>query len=331
MKKREDLRNRIFFEHTEESFETLALDIFRYQASCNHVYSTWIKELGLDFTRVASLNEIPFMPISFFKNHKVVSGGLEPQLAFKSSGTTGTITSTHYICDSLLYEESIIKGFARAFGNPADWTFLALLPSYAERQDSSLVYMMNALMKESKQALNGFYLHNYTELLGVLQMLHSANRKVWLIGVSFALLDFALLRPPAWDGLVVIETGGMKGRRREMVRQELHQEIKKDWALHSIESEYGMTELLSQAWTNKAGLFQTPPWMRISIRESDDPLSAGVFGETGGICITDLANLDSCAFISTSDLGKMHADGNFEVIGRFDNSDLRGCNLLAGF
>lgn len=329
MIKREDLRNRIFFEHSNQSFERLALDVFRYQALENRLYSEWINALGTEVSKVNSWKDIPFMPISFFKSHRVISGLLDPELTFRSSGTTGSIPSIHYIYDANLYKESIIKGFSRVFGNPSGWNFLALLPSYLERQDSSLVHMMQVLMQESVQPVNGFFLHNYDELLSTLSRLYASHQKVWLIGVSFALLDFAAFRPPAWDNLVVIETGGMKGKRREMIRQELHEEIKKDWPLNSIESEYGMTELLSQAWTNKDGFFQTPPWMRISIKEPDDPFTESAIGNTGGVCITDLANLDSCAFISTSDLGKMLPHGGFEITGRFDNSDLRGCNLLA--
>ncbi|MCB0820557.1 MAG: acyl transferase, partial [Bacteroidetes bacterium] len=264
-----------------------------------------------------------------FKSHRVMSGHQPARLEFRSSGTTGSATSTHYIYDTTVYHQSIISGFEHVFGPASGYTFLALLPSYLERSDSSLVYMMQVLMDQSRKEMNGFYMHNREELLTVLENLSLSGEKVWLIGVSYALLDFSEFTPPVWDGLTVTETGGMKGRRREMVREELHACIKQNWKLPRIESEYGMTELLSQGWTGKQGYFQTPPWMKILIRDSEDPFSLVSEGVAGGINILDLANLDSCSFISTSDLGKIHPGGNFEVLGRFDNSDVRGCNLLA--
>jgi hypothetical protein len=251
-------------------------------------------------------------------------------MTFSSSGTTGQITAQHHVSDSYIYEQSLLNGFKLEYGAPVDWVIIGLLPAYLERSGSSLVYMTEILIRESRKSESGFYLNNYAELSNLLQTLKDANKKVWLIGVSFALLDLAELKPAAWENLVVVETGGMKGRRKEMIREDLHQTIKNTWPIARLHSEYGMTELFSQAWMNDSGKFHTPAWMKVMIRETDDPFSYAENGKTGGINVVDLANLDSCAFISTSDLGKKFEDGTFDVLGRFDHSDVRGCNLMVG-
>lgn len=320
------LKDRIFSIRQESEFEKLALEVFRFQASYNPVYKSWLKALNVFFEEVKSIDEIPFLPIEFFKSKVVRSGVDDSELSFNSSGTTSNQTSTHYIYDKELYEKSITEGFNIAYGNYQDFEILALLPSYLERTDSSLVWMVSKLMRGNQA--EKFFLNDYERLNELLIRLKRDDKKVWLIGVSFALLEFSLIKPPVWDNLIVIETGGMKGRRKEMVREELHAEIKRTWPLKSIHSEYGMTELLSQAWMKEMGKFVCPPWMKVMIRDSSDPFSNLAQGKTGGINVIDLANLDSCSFIATGDLGKMHFDGSFEVLGRFDFSDVRGCNLL---
>ena len=268
------------------------------------------------------------MPVEFFKNFSIQSWQGEPATTFFSSGTTGQITSKHLVADTHIYEHSLLKGFRLEYGDPLDWIIIGLLPAYLERPGSSLVYMTDILIRESGQQESGFYLNNYDELLALLNRLKVENRKVWLMGVSFALLDMAEKHPEAWENLVVVETGGMKGRRKEMIRADLHETIRRTWPISRLHSEYGMTELFSQAWLNDSGRFNTPPWMKVMIRETDDPFSYAENGKTGGINVVDLANLDSCSFISTSDLGKKHTDETFDVLGRFDHSDVRGCNLM---
>ncbi|MEX1189440.1 MAG: acyl transferase [Bacteroidia bacterium] len=326
---RNQLRERIFLPHTQEEFINLSLEMFRFQSEANKVYASWLKALGCDPKQVKHLAEIPFLPIEFFKTHKVRSGILSCDNAFNSSGTTGLTTSTHYVLDISVYIESLLEGFRRVYGAPSDYIIIGLLPSYLERNDSSLVYMVNELMKCSGQVEKHFYLNDYVSLKKKLDQFSLEKKKVWLIGVSFALLEFAELKPATWEELIVIETGGMKGRRKEIIREELHSLIRESWQVNNIHSEYGMTELLSQAWLNKESRFNPPPWMQIRIRDANDPFHELEFGKAGGINIIDLANIDSCSFISTSDLGKKYEDGSFEVLGRFDNSDLRGCNLLA--
>jgi hypothetical protein len=288
----------------------------------------WVKALHINIDKVSSIEEIPFLPVNMFRDHSVLSNGLHSAISFSSSGTTGMITSSHHVAEPNLYEESFLKGFARCYGDVHDYVILGLLPAYLERPGSSLVYMTKGLIEQSGQKESGFYLNELDALVEMLHALKRENKKAWLIGVSFALLDLAEKNPPVWEGLTVVETGGMKGRRKEMIREELHATIKSGWSLSHIHSEYGMTELLSQAWMGDTGRFDCPPWMDIYIRDANDPLSYVSSGKTGGINVIDLANLDSCAFISTQDLGKRWEDGTFDVLGRFDNSDLRGCNLM---
>lgn len=322
------LRNRLFGIRSDAEFEALALQIFAYQFSHNEVYRKFSEALGRNPSTVRNLLEIPFMPVELFKNHSVVSGSQAAEMVFSSSGTTGMVTSQHIVSDLKLYEESLLAGFEIVYGKPSDWIILGLLPAYLERPGSSLVYMTEALIRESGQPENGFYLYNNDMLCDLLSKLKRQRRKTWLIGVSFALLDLAAFRPETWDELIVVETGGMKGRRKEMIREELHAEIRRNWPVVHLHSEYGMTELLSQAWMDDSGKFSCPPWMQVLIREADDPLRYAAEGKTGGINVVDLANLDSCSFLATADLGKKLGDGRFEVLGRFDHSDVRGCNLM---
>ena len=306
----------------------MCLRVFKYQALHTPIYKEWVNALHINLNSVSSIEQIPFLPVNMFRDHAVLSNGLTPAITFSSSGTTGMITSSHHVVEANLYEESFLKGFERIYGDVREYVILGLLPAYLERPGSSLVYMTQGLIEQSGQKESGFYLNELDALVEMLHALKRDNKKVWLIGVSFALLDLAEKHPPVWDGLTVVETGGMKGRRKEMIREELHATIKSGWPLTHIHSEYGMTELLSQAWMGDLGRFVCPPWMDIYIRDANDPMAYVPNGKTGGINVIDLANLDSCAFISTQDLGKRWEDGTFDVLGRFDNSDLRGCNLM---
>lgn len=275
------------------------------------------------------MDDIPFLPVELFKTQKIYSSTDEPQVTFTSSGTTGMQTSSHHVRSLHLYEESFLRGFDFAYGKPEEFTFLFLLPSYLERSGSSLVYMAEELRLQSKNPDSGYYIHNYRELTEKLRELQRAGTsKVILLGVTYALLDLAEQFPIDIPDVIIMETGGMKGKRKELTREELHSTLKKAFNVEHIHSEYGMTELLSQAYSKGEGIFECPAWMRILIRETSDPLSWAAEGKTGGVNIIDLANLYSCSFISTSDLGKTYADGSFEVLGRFDYSDTRGCNLL---
>ena len=325
---RNRIRERIFEIKAEIDFQELALEIYRYQFSENPTYRTWSNALNRNPSNVHALEDIPFLPIHFFKGHEVKSGSAEAELVFSSSGTTGALTSRHYIYDASLYRESILRGFKQAYGNPEAYCIIGLLPAYLERPGSSLVWMTELLIQESKHPDSGFYLYNLDELKDMLHKQEAGHQKIWLIGVSFALIDFSMAYPSVPTSIYVIETGGMKGRRREMIREELHAMIKSGWPLRRIDSEYGMTELLSQAWMLDEKHFNCPPWMKVLIRESDNPLAYEANGKTGGINVIDLANLDSCAFIETADLGRIVPDKGFEVLGRFDHADVRGCNLM---
>lgn len=327
---RSSLAEKIFDVSNESQFNELALEIFQFQFTNNPIYRTWCENLKRTPANVKTLNEVPFLPVEFFKNFSIKSWQGDPIITFSSSGTTGQITSQHHVGDTYIYEQSLMKGFQLKYGKPSDWIIIGLLPAYLERPGSSLVYMTEILIRESGQKESGFYLNNYEELAQLLKRLKEENSKVWLIGVSFALLDMAEKQPEAWGNLVVVETGGMKGRRKEMIRTDLHETIRSNWQIPRLHSEYGMTELFSQGWMSDSGRFHTPPWMKVMIRETDDPFSYAENGKTGGINVVDLANLDSCAFISTSDLGKKFDDETFDVLGRFDHSDVRGCNLMIG-
>jgi len=320
--------HRIFNITNADEFDTLALDVFRFQYGNNKVYQQFCDYLKKSPQKVSLLEEIPFLPISFFKSHKVLSTQKEAKTIFTSSGTTQSITSKHYVPDLKLYEKSFLKAFKTFYGSPEELCILALLPSYLEREGSSLIYMVKSLIEKSEHPESGFYLHNLEELHQKLQDLDKSGKKTLLIGVSFALLDLAEQFPVHLKNTIVLETGGMKGRRKELIREELHQILKQGLGVNKIHSEYGMTELLSQGYSKGEGIFQTPPWMKIITRDTEDPLTIQSNGKTGGINVIDLANIYSCSFIATQDLGKTYPNGTFEVLGRFDDSDIRGCNLM---
>ena len=320
--------DQIFTLHTKTEYERLALDIYAYQFEHNAVYRFFCQQLkGPGFNPV-DLYEIPYLPISFFKSHRVVTGQQPIERIFESSGTGESPRSKHFIQSEALYRRSFMQGFNAVYGNPSDYVIMALLPSYLERQNASLVYMVDTLIQASGHSKSGFYLNDLTGLAKQLHNLQLSGEQVLLFGVSFALLDLAEQHPMPLPHVTLIETGGMKGRRREWIRQELHDYLADRFPGVRIHSEYGMTELLSQAYAIEDGRFTCPPWMNISIREIEDPLTARIIGKTGGVNIMDLANLYSCAFIATDDLGRKHEDGSFEILGRFDHSDIRGCNLM---
>jgi len=309
-------------------FNALALDLFQVHARRNPVYRAYLEALRLDPVRVTSVASIPFLPIGLFRNHRVLLENLDPQSFFTSSGTTGTITSRHHVPFPSVYERSFMTSFTETYGDPGEWRFLALLPAYLEREGSSLVYMAQKLIAASGDPLSGTYLYRYDELAQVLRRSEAEGKKTLLLGVTFALLDLAEQHALPLRHTTVMETGGMKGRRPEIVREDLHRILKNAFGLPTIHSEYGMTELLSQAWSTGEGIYHCPRWMRVRLRDVNDPFCEVGEGRTGGINVIDLANVASCPFIATQDLGKLHPDGSFEVLGRFDNSDLRGCNLM---
>jgi hypothetical protein len=326
----EEFKKELFDIGSGKAFQDLAIRIFRYQAENNIVYKEYLMYLGRKPDKVENIFDIPFLPISFFKTHKIITGKGVPQIIFRSSGTMGNIPGCHYVSDIELYEKSFLKGFKCFYGDPSEYCILALLPSYLEREGSSLVYMMERLIRESDYKESGFYLKNPEDLIDTVSFLKEKKKKTLLTGVSFALLDLAEKYSPDLSGLIVMETGGMKGMRKELVRENLHDILCRSFNISVVHSEYGMTEMLSQAYSSGNGLFHCPPWMKIIIRDPNDPLTN--FDKpliAGGINIIDLANINSCCFIATGDLGRLHHDFSFEVLGRFDNSDIRGCNLLA--
>ncbi len=319
----------IFRIRDRKTFRAAALEVFNFQARHTPVYREYLSTLQVEPNRIKEPEEIPFLPIEFFKSHRVLEEGKEPEVTFESSGTTETIPSRHPVADAGLYRDSFTQAFRLFYGDPGQYCILALLPSYLERKDSSLVYMMEYLIKHSKHPDSGFYLDQFTALSEILQTRNRDKHPTLLLGVSFALLDLAERSPlPLEPNVTVMETGGMKGRRKEMVRSELHRRLIEAFSLSSIHSEYGMTELLSQAYSRSEGLFHPPPWMKILIRDPNDPFSLHPPGQSGGINVIDLANVHSCSYIATGDLGRIHEDGSFEVLGRYDSSDIRGCNLL---
>jgi hypothetical protein len=321
-------KKNIFSIDSEHQFNTATLQVFQYQAKNCRVYHDFISGLGVNPDSVNSIEQIPFLPVEFFKAHTILSSADPVEVTFTSSGTTGMVTSSHHITNVSWYEGSFSKAFQLFYGDIENYTVLALLPSYLERQGSSLIYMADDLIKRSNNPDSGFYLYNHDELAAQLIKQKQANKPTLLIGVTFALLDFVEQHPLNFPELIVMETGGMKGRRKEMIREELHNTLCRGFGVNAIHSEYGMTELLSQAYSKGLGIFNCPPWMRIITRDTNDPMSIVTNGKAGGINIIDLANINSCSFIATQDLGKIYSDGSFEVLGRFDNADIRGCNLL---
>ncbi len=322
------MQETIFNIKSEAQFTKIALNVFKHQFKNNKVYRSFCDLLYIHPSDVTKVEKIPFLPIQFFKTREVLSSTAEIKEIFTSSGTTGSVTSKHFVTDIKLYKESYLKGFAHFYGNIEEYAVLALLPNYLERNGSSLVFMVDDLIVKSKNPESGFYLDNIDELAQKLINLDEKGQKILLIGVSFALLDLIEKYQFNLKNTVVMETGGMKGRRKELIRSELHQLLQEGFNVNEIHSEYGMTELLSQGYSKGNGIFETPSWMRILTRDTEDALTILPRGKVGGINVIDLANYNSCSFIATQDLGKVHENKTFEIIGRFDNSDIRGCNLM---
>ncbi len=319
----------IFHIQDLKTFRATALEVFYYQARHTAVYRDYLAALGVKPSSVRKLDQIPFLPIEFFKSHEVIVDWKKAEVVFESSGTSGTLPSFHHVSDASLYHKSFTSAFRQFYSDPYTYCILALLPAYMERSGSSLIHMMEHLITGSGHPDSGFYLHNLDQLAAILQRRNEDRQATLLMGVSFALLDLAEQYPmELGDHITVMETGGMKGRRTEMIRSELHEILKNAFGLQTVHSEYGMTELLSQAYSTGDGIFRCPPWMKVLVRDPNDPLSLLPAGQSGGINVIDLANLNSCSFIATNDLGKVYGDGSFEVLGRFDHSDIRGCNLL---
>jgi hypothetical protein len=321
-------KQRVFSIKTGQEFEQTALEIFRHQAKSCIVYKEFIAGLNIDPQAVKSIGQIPFLPIEFFKSHAILSAATPAEVVFTSSGTTGMVSSGHFVTDVSWYIESFRKAFTLFYGDIKGYSILALLPAYLEREGSSLIYMADDLIKESENPDSGFFLYDHDKLYQQLKRQQEAQKPTLLIGVTFALLDFVENYRLDFPELIVMETGGMKGRRKEMIREELHKQLCKGFGVKTVHSEYGMTELLSQAYSIGSGVFNCPPWMKIITRDTNDPMTLVDGDRAGGINVIDLANINSCSFIATQDLGKVYADNSFEVLGRFDNSDIRGCNLL---
>jgi phenylacetate-coenzyme A ligase PaaK-like adenylate-forming protein len=313
--------------NSNSNFELLALELFKYQSKNVEVYNLFLDKLKFKSSNLKSLSDIPFLPVQLFKTHNVIDQKIIPDFYFTSSGTTGQVASKHFIADLSIYDAGLLEGFKFFYGDPSQYCFLALLPSYLERSGASLVYMAQKLIDASEYGESGFYLHNYEDLYLKLIQLREQKVPVFLLGVTYALLDLFEQFPIQIPDAIIMETGGMKGRRKEIVRQELHTILQNASGAKNIHSEYGMTELLSQAYSNDNGLFGCPPWMKVVINDLHDPFSRASEGETGIINVIDLANIHSCAFIATQDIGKMK-ERKFEVLGRIDNSELRGCNLM---
>jgi phenylacetate-coenzyme A ligase PaaK-like adenylate-forming protein len=322
------MQETIFNIKSSEQFTKTALEVFKHQFKNNKVYRSFCDLMYKHPSDVTKIEEIPFLPIQFFKSRKVLSSLDEIQETFTSSGTTGSVTNKHFVTDINFYKQSYLNGFSHFYGNIEEYTVLALLPNYLERDGSSLVFMVDDLIAKSKNSDSGFYLNNLDELAKKLINLDKNGQKILLIGVSFALLDLIEKYQFKLKNTIIMETGGMKGRRKELIRNELHQLLQDGFGVAQIQSEYGMTELLSQAYSKGNGVFETPPWMKILTRDTEDALTILPTEKAGGINIIDLANYNSCSFIATQDLGKVYENGSFEIIGRFDNSDIRGCNLM---
>ena len=318
----------IFSITNQKQFEKIALQTFRFQYENNVVYQEFCSLMKVEKSYVKTIQQIPFLPIQFFKSHRVISNENSIQETFTSSGTSGEQTSKHYVTDVSIYEKSYQNGFSQFYGNIEDYVVLALLPSYLEREGSSLIYMVSDLIQKTKNSESGFFLHNTDALIEKLIALDAIGKNVILIGVTYALLDLIEQHQFQLKNTIIMETGGMKGKRKELIREELHAQLCSGFGVSSIHSEYGMTELLSQAYSLGNGIFECPTWMQILIRDTEDALNYVENGKTGGINVIDLANINSCSFIATQDLGKKNPNSTFEVLGRFDHSDIRGCNLM---
>lgn len=321
------------FDVTSDQFEAVAIEVFKNQFHLNRIYQHYCQLIGIYVNSVTSLVDIPFLPIQFFKNYKITTGEFNSALIFESSGTSGSVNSLHHLKDPDVYEKSFLKTFLRFYGNPGQYCIIGLLPSYLERKNSSLVYMVNELIRLSGNAASGFYLYDYFKLRSILEKNEASGIKTFLIGVTYALLDFAETTNLSLKHTIVMETGGMKGRREELTRAEVHAQLCRKLGIETVHSEYGMTELLSQAYAIAEGRFVPPSWMKIILREPDDPFeltidTTSTSAKTGVLNVIDLANLYSCSFIATDDIAKLFPDGSFEVLGRIDNSDIRGCGLM---
>lgn len=322
------LLKKIFNSHTFPEFNQISLEVFRYQAKNNLIYKSYLKNLGINVKAINGFHEIPFLPIEFFKSSTIVSGQGSIEKEFASSGTTGSRKSHHLLYDTSIYKKSFTLGFEQFYGNLKEYCILALLPGYLEQENSSLIFMIDALIRQTGHPDSGFHLDNFRKLADILSKLEKSGQKTILFGVSFALMDFAEYYDSPLQNTIVMETGGMKGRKKEITRDQLHQSLCNRFGIEKIHSEYGMTELLSQSYSKGDGLFNSPPWMKILVRDAYDPFHYLLPEKTGGINIIDLANIHSLSFIETQDLGRLSKDGGFEVFGRFDHSDIRGCNLL---
>ncbi len=320
----------MFKDYTPELFNAKALEIFSFQCKNIEVYSKYLEVLKTPISKIQHYTEIPFLPIEFFKEWKVIGKSDEAEIVFESSGTSGQNPSKHYVKRLNLYRESFRKAFELFYDSPSEYCILALLPSYLERQGSSLVLMVKELMEQSSHSSNAFFLDDFEGLHNTLKKLKAAQQKTILIGVTFGILDFLEKYKIEFPELIVMETGGMKGRRKELLRSEVHAIIKDGFNIENVHSEYGMTELLSQGYSNGKGIFKCPPWMKVLVRDVNDPFSYCSDGKTGGVNIIDFANLHSCSFIATQDLGRKLEDDSFEILGRFDQSEIRGCNLMVG-
>ena len=321
------LSKKIFNISNEDEFNSTALEVFNFQYKNVPIYKSYVDLLKIENDKLSSYKEIPFLPIHFFKEHNVISNNMSVEKTFLSSGTTQKKRSKHLVHCIKLYEKSFNLGFNYFYGNPNEWTILALLPSYLEQGDSSLIYMVNNFIQNSNSSESNYIKLKLSSFKNLVKELK--NKKVLLIGVSYALLELSELDSFDLGNWIVMETGGMKGRRKEIVREELHEKLKTAFNVDSVHSEYGMTELLSQAYSNKNGLFKTPPWMKFIIRDFEDPYSIAKINNSGGINIIDLANIYSCSFIETQDIGREVTKGEIEILGRFDQSEVRGCNLLS--
>lgn len=323
--------NALFAIKSEEDFLEQALAVFKHQYQCTEIYRRWVDLLRIDPLTVNCLETIPFLPIEFFKKFKIADGPIGTNtLFFKSSATTSQIPAQHFVLDADLYKKSFTLGFERQYGPANDYCILALLPNYLQRGGSSLVYMFEELIKQSNHPYSGFFLTNIDELIAIIKSLNNTKQKVLLIGVSYALMDLCDKGIHLGENFILMETGGMKGTRKELLKEELHAYLKKGFHLKKVHSEYGMTELLSQAYSTHDGLFESPPWLKFLVREVDDPLKLRKDNKTGGINVIDLANVHSCSFIATKDLGRITKAGYLELMGRYDHSDVRGCNLMMG-
>lgn len=321
------LHKEIFNIQSASDFERVALEVFHFQYNHIAIYRKFCDLLKIDPSQIKEVEAIPFLPIQFFKSHEIIAKGHSAKTIFTSSGTTGQINSKHLVADLDIYEKSFLKGFRNLYGDPSDYAILALLPSYLEREGSSLIYMVEHLIEASNNPHSGFYLYEMDALIEKLDFLETKKQRSILMGVSYALLDLIEVRKFELQNTIIMETGGMKGRRKEMIKEELHAILKEGFGVGRIHSEYGMTELLSQAYSLGGGIFQNPPWMKVIARDTEDARTF-IVGKTGGINVIDLANIYSCSFIATQDLGRVYEDGTFEILGRFDDSDIRGCNLM---